>query len=173
MAKSEALDPTPVARTTAKRQDDVIMRGHEAVNGGLTEDQKREAGIDASQGAGPHDPSPEANRGTGGGLYDTYAGNPQVEHPNLAGPTTPLVLGQAPAAPVVPMQGSRNVGEQVDMGLPNAINQSPVVRGVDEDGSRTEAPTFEDLKPDNTKHADPDAAAKQANDTVAKADESE
>lgn len=130
-----------------------VMHGVGTGAGQYTEDQKRALGLDASQGAGEHDPSPEANRGGGseGGLYDTYAKG-RVEHPNVVGETAPLALGQAPVVSAVPARGSRNENEQVDMDLPNAINQSPVMRGIDEKtGEPVDAPSFEDLKPDNDK----------------------
>lgn len=167
MAKSD--DPKIAASAPAHVSPE-IMHGVGTGSGGPTEDQKRALGIDASQGATEHDDSPEANRGgSQGGLYDTYGPGARAQHANLTGETAELALGQAPQAPAAPMAGSANVGEQVDMDLPNAINRSPIVRGVDpETRERTEGPTFEDLKPDNDKKDDENtASAKRAARTKA------
>ena len=114
-----------------------VKRGLVTTNMAMTEDQKRAAGVDASQGAETHSFDPEDNKGSGDGtVLDTYAGMPVGEHPNASGESGtngPLVLGQAPSAAARPVKGAKGVGEQFDPGVPNQINQSPVVRGVTKD----------------------------------------
>lgn len=133
-----------------------VQRGVSAVVIG-SEDERRAKGTDASsaEGAGEHDDSPEANKltalsATGGGTLDAYAGMPAGEHPNLVGEAFPLVVGQAPVGRAAPLTGSKNIGEKFHPEIPNAINQSPVVRGVEDTktGKRTEVKDFADLKAD-------------------------
>lgn len=133
-----------------------VQRGISAVVIG-SEDERRANGTDAStaEGAGEHDDSPEANKAqaisvTNGGTLDAYAGMPAGKHPNLVGEAFPLVVGQAPVGRAAPLTGSKNIGEEFHPEIPNAINQSPLVRGVEDPktGKRTEAPDFADLKAD-------------------------
>ncbi len=101
----------------------------------LTEDQKRAAGIDAGADAEPHSYAPEDNAGSGEGtVLDSYAGAPVAEHANAsgeAGTNGPLAVGMAPQASARPVRGSQNgrYGEKFDPEVPNAIMQSPVIRG--------------------------------------------
>jgi hypothetical protein len=148
---SDAAADAPKSARTVKGQDAAITIG--AVRVGLSEDEKRAAGIDGSADAGPHDDSPEANRSVAaGGSIDTYAGMPGSTHDNIVGESTPLVLGQAPQAPTYPMTGSKNAGEKFDPNVVNGMHRSPVVRGVDvepgrgEAGQRTVGQTHAELK---------------------------
>lgn len=143
------------AAINTKAQDDDINHGHRR-RPGETEDEKRAEGTDASSQAGPHDFSPEANRGgSQGGLYDTYA-HGHVEHPNVAGPTAELVLGQAPVVPAFPMRGSDAAMQDVDMNKPNAINQSPRIVGVDIDPRNDPAhPQHADANKDHPDYGKP------------------
>jgi hypothetical protein len=133
------VDPdAPVAKAksvrTTKGQDPAIVNGASVRTAvGMTEDEKRAAGIDAGSEAGPHDYSAAAQplqAAAQGSVLDTYAGMPGAQHGNVVGETTPLVVGQAPVASASPMRGSANVGEKVLPDFPNTIHTSPVVRGV-------------------------------------------
>jgi hypothetical protein len=120
---------------------------------GLTEDQKRAAGVDASADAGPHSDAPEDNAGSGTGtVLDTYAPGMTVEHANVSGPTTDLVVGQVPVVPAWPMRGSRASNERYNPNIPNAINRSPVIRGVSMDARND--PAHPDHKSADPKHPD-------------------
>ena len=140
-----AKEPVPASAALGQHTDHAdISRGQ--LNPRLmSEDEKRAAGVSSSdQDVGPHDPT--AVRGTGGSVVDTYGPGQVIDHGNVAGPTADLVMGQAPVVPPRPMRGSAAANEKVDMRRPNSINQSPVLRGIDEEtGQRSEAPSFQDL----------------------------
>lgn len=140
MPVKPVTDPTAKAAAQTKSEDAAtgdVKRGLVTTNVAMTEDQKRAAGVDASQGAEVHSFDPEDNKGSGTGtVFDTYAGMPTGEHPNVSGDTGtngPLAVGQAPVAAARPVRGSKGVGEQFNPAVPNQIMQSPVVRGVTKD----------------------------------------
>ena len=148
--------PTKAQRAAAntKGQDPEIANIARGPVPGISEDQRRAEGTDAStvEDVGEHDNSPEARarQQPGGSVIETYAAGEGSVHDSRVGEGQTLVLGQAPTAPNTPQRGSRAHNEKFHPAVPNAINRSPILAGVDDDGNRIEHRSFEDVKADLT-----------------------